>query len=681
MPLTIRHQIIVALSLLVPLLCAADISPQRLALLRGTILLDEGNPDALADLRQAVQYTREDWRSQLLYGDALALTGQPIMARAQYRRAALLAPWRPEPWQAIARLGRAQRDATLEYAGLAGVLRIFPNDPTAHYRMAFLCRLIGRTAEADREIGNWQATLPPLQFPTGYPDADHPASLEALRTLAVGEAPDPALLLSLAGAEWQAGHGEAARTVLTRLLALAPNDRTVQRNLVHVTLELGHVEEALVLLRSLPGDDDILPRAQAAWSLSVGRYADAIAPLRTLVERTPLDGLLRYQLGVACFLAGEVAVAIPELQSAWALRPDDRIAQMYAGALLTAGRATEAEKLLLDARQRFPQETILVPILVNAYQAEQRLSWAADFTARLATQRPETVELLILAGERYLAANDPSQARIVARRLRDLYPGDIVAVHGAIGLYRQLDATADASITLTRYLGPNIASPFARSELLCEVARYAIEDHSLDEAEAALEESIRVDPDYRPAYLLLGKVYQQQEAWVNAQGCYRDGHARWPTDATLTLALARAAWKSGDLLEAIDAYRAATGLLDDAGPWLELGAIYLQLGDVDRACECWHTAASSPAGLVHARLNLLVYDEHVLPDAEGKAALTHLLSLLADARAARARHWRAALTARGLTATDDEIEQLLLLDGDLADPAPLRARRDAGFSA
>ena len=91
------------LSTAITVVRAAEISPQRLLLLRGVIALGEDRRgEALADLQEAAGLAPEDWRSQMLYGQALVRTGHPDMARAMLRRATLLAPSRPKPWQALA---------------------------------------------------------------------------------------------------------------------------------------------------------------------------------------------------------------------------------------------------------------------------------------------------------------------------------------------------------------------------------------------------------------------------------------------------------------------------------------------------------------------------------------------------------------------------------------------------
>ena len=667
--------ILIIVCLLLPvLLPAAEVSPQRLALLRGAIALAEGDGDALADLQQAAQMSSEDWCSQMLYGEALAQDGQAILAKGQLRRAALLAPWRPEPWQAIARTGRACGDIYLEFAGLAGLMRVFPHDPGTAYRMAFLYRMIGEPVNAEKILDEWKASLPPLQLTGVYPDRRNPATLPELRRLLQDKPRDPAMLAALAAAEWQAGNGEAACTALQTLYALQPADRVTQRNLAHILLALGRTDDALHQLQTVPPGDDALEKACALWSISTRQYAEALPPLTQLVQRHPNDIDYSLDLGIASYLAGDQTTALATAQSAWAKSPDYLNAPLYAVMLVAGGRAAEAEPVITQAVAKYPRETLLRLVQAKVCLETNRRQKAAEITADVAPQRPETMELTILAGERFLAAGDSQQARAIARRLRDLYPSDLLALHGAVELFRQLFLPGDAMLTLTRYLGPNIASPISRPAILCEVARYSIEDHHLAAAVAAMEELLRVNPEYRPAYGILGKVHQQLGDWVAAVECYKEAHTRWPHDAALTLSLARAARETGDLNLAIDSYRAVTTLTRSAQVWLELGEVYHILKDDDHARECWQTAATRPLGALRAQLNLLELPDSSLTPAARTAILTRLLDTLNDERERHGKFWRGELAFRGITATDAEIAELLRLAEDLIDPALLQER-------
>jgi tetratricopeptide (TPR) repeat protein len=337
-------------------------------------------------------------------------------------------------------------------------------------------------------------------------------------------------------------------------------------------------------------------------------------------------------------------------------------------ALLEDGQRPLAEATLNQAMQRFPRESMLKVVLAQFYQQTGRSEQSAYELEALARVRPEGAALLLLAGERDLAAGENLQARLLAKRLRDQYPDDAFAVTGAIALFKLLDDPADAQMVLTRTLGPNIAAPLTRADVLLEAARLAVDDNQLDEARAALSEILLENPSCRPAYQFLGKLYVQQAEWGNALAVYRAACGHWPDDAEFTLALARTARQAGNLADAQAAYRVASALPAVAAEaWLELGAVAQQLGDLAQARHAWQQAAMLPAGKLRATWLLLQTG-----DDTPAARLATLATLRASRQAedaARKSRWREELSRRNLTATDDELHALLLLAPDLLDQA------------
>ncbi|HEY3377525.1 MAG TPA: tetratricopeptide repeat protein [Armatimonadota bacterium] len=662
--------------LLLGAVAQAEVSPVRLALLRGTIALAQGEALSVHDLAQAAQLSREDWRSQMLYGESLALAEQPALAKGQLRRAALLAPWRPEPWLTLARVARAHGDLNLEYASLAGLLRVFPNDPVATSRMAALYRQLGQPLLGAQLQQRWEALLPPIRLETMYSIGNRPATLAELRQLASVAPVRQEVLAALAGAEWRAGNLEAAYTLAQRLYQLTPTDRAAQRTLIHLCFLTGRIADGLQWLRTFPPGDETLERNLVGWSIAAGQYAEAISPLNSLLARTPRDPALWRLLGTTSLLTGDVPTAVSALHTAWQLVPDQLTAPPYVMALLASGRAPEAETVITQAIRLFPQESMLQVMLAHVYSETGRLEDSAKLLCKLARRRPEAVELTLLAGERLIAGAQYESARQVANSLRDQYPMDVVAVHGAIQLFRQLFYTGEASLTLTRYLGPTMPAPFSHPELLATVAHYAAEENRLDEATTALREIFKVNPEYRSAYLDLGRFYLQQGQWSEATRIYREAATRWPQDTTFALALARVERASGNLPRAVADYRSAIALLNAADPWLELGDTYDRLEDRPHARECWQAAMRLPGGLARAQIALLSDAERDGTPASA-AQLRAVVEALTSARVQCQAQWQSALATRGLTASAEELAALLTLAPDQPDPAPWQARLSA----
>jgi predicted Zn-dependent protease len=648
----------------------AEVSPARLLLLRGAIALGEGQAArAAADLGDAAAMYPEDWRCNLLYGQALLQAGQRERAKAQLRRATLLAPLHPEPWQALARAARETRDEHLEIAAIAGLQRLAPEDPQLLRRLAEIHRGAGRAADADRLDAQWKDTLPPLRLNYRFVVGDHDADLRELRKLAREDPENRAVRYALATEEWRAGNLPAAREVLRALHAAAPANPELVSAYAHLCLLTGEVDAGLDALRGGGQGTVATDRALALWSLSMGRYRDALEPLDRLLQRNAIDANANRLLGFAQMMTGNTGAACTAFRIAWLREHDHLSAQHYASALQADGQVELAENILKRALELSPAESALELQLSLLYRDTDRLARSAEFTAALARSRPEKVELYLLAGERFFRAGYLQRAHQMAAMLRDNFPQDRVAMLGAAALYHRLAARDEARLTLTRYLGPSFPAPMPVADILLLVAWYSVVDNNLTGTVMALEEALKTAPDRREAYLRLGKLHQQQSNWNEATRAYQRALERWPDDPEFTLALARVAWQAGNYPRAMALYRQAAAMLPDAEPLLELGTLYHHQGDETRARECWQAALARPGGQIRGRQSLLVSYERNGEDDRVPALREELRELLANERTARAAHWRGLIAAARLTAADEEIDALLLLEPDLTDPA------------
>jgi len=657
---------------------AAETNPQRLLLLRGVIALgDERTADAVTDLRDAASMYPEDWQCQVLYGQALLNAKQPAMARAMLRRATLLAPTRLEPWKALEQAGRTLKDPHLQLAALAGMARLLPEDPQLQARMASLYREIGQKDAAVKLETAASAALPPLKLDAQYVYRYRPATLEELRKLAKDEPTNAALLPALAAEEWKVAHRDAAREAWKLAYAQTPNDPTVAGNYIHACLETGHIDEAMQALNATAQDNAAFDRLLAVWNLSQGAYTQAIPPLLRLITTYPTDEVLNRQLGTAALFCGNYDLAESALRVSWLKQHTHINAQLYAAALIANKHEADAEKVLTGAIALFPDESMLKVALTLLYRDTHRTLQAADLTAELAKSRSEVVELLTLAGERYCQAGYILRVYEVAYKLRDNYANDIVAMRGAVQLFRRLGASSDARLTVTRYLGPSMHSPLTMSEVMLEAAESAMEDNRLPEAKLALQQALSKDLLFRPAYEALGRLNIQQGQWAEAARVYANALVHWHSDPQFTLAFARASRQAGNYPKAIQAYQDATKLNSSAEPWLELGELYHGQNDETAARVCWQSAANRKGGEVLARLALLASYESAGSTEQALGVINELVPALTAARDARRNHWREIFTVQGLEVSEDELKALLQLEPDLIDTAPLLARQQA----
>lgn len=660
-----RHLILIVVlcccaSIVLPAPAAVD--PTRLLLLRGALALADGDAgDAVGDLRSVAGIRGEDWQAQLLYGQALLAANEPALARGALDRATLLAPWRPEVWAALAAAGRATQDATLETAALAERQRRWPDDPTTWLRLRDLARTQGDTATARALDGRFQATLPPLRFDVdpAYRDLATPT----LRRAAHEPQATAESALALAAAEWRAGDGYATHAALRLACARKPDDAVLAANYAHLCFRIGQVQDGIATLAALAArgvtEHD---RALARWACASGDYASALSAWDRLHVVHPADPAVMYAYGATAVLAGKPELAVPALRQAWGLAPDAVTAQQYATALYLAGHGVEAADLLRQAQRQYPADTLLSVLLTLVYRDTQRLNRAADLTAELAAVRAERVSLLILAGERFARLHQTKRTLAFARTLRDDYPGDLTAVHGAVQLFRLAGAPGEAQFALTRLLGPNLPVPQPWQATLRDIARDALDHQDLPTAQAALENILARDPEYRPAYELLGKVLAQQGQWGKAVTLYAQALETWRMDGPFLLAQARAAVQLGNVPLAVRAYRRSALGVKSPAPWLELGDLYHTQGDEVTARVCWRTAAEYPDAYLSALRRL----EESYTSAGAATLAEEITRTVREAREAHRRKRTAqlhtALAGLGLAPTDEEIDALVQLE-------------------
>lgn len=667
------------LLLLATVLCAAlaafaDITADRILLLRGAISLHEGRAlAAVADLREAAELRLEDWQCQMLYGQALAKAGMQAMAVGQLRRAVLQAPTRMEPWRALADCARDAGDRQLELYALTGLMRFFPDDPPLLHRLADIYTELKQPDAAARATALWESSLPPMQLDAEFTVGGRKATIQELRMVLQENPNHPSALPALATEEWKAGNHDAALLILQKVIKLRPNDPSIINSYAHACFVLGKPDEALrVLNEAAPLGDYSLDHALANWSISQGRYAEAIGPLQRMLMREPVNPNINRQLGVAAMLAGDYDTALAGFKVSWMKLPDPVTAQHYVATLFAAGKDKEADDLLNRALTLFPQETMLKLMLIQRLCATDHLLQAAQLTLDLAKARPETVQLTILAGERFLQAGFMQKATDVAGLLRDNYPADVIAIQGAIRLFRRMAALSEARNILTRYLGPNMKAPMDWTSVMLEIAKYALDSNQLTEADTALGEIFQRDVTYRPAYFAIGHLKEQQRQWNEAIRLYNQALTHWPDDTEIMLALARVAREAGNYTLALQTYARIRMHADGADAWLESGDLYHIQGDETFARECWSGALERPGGGVRARLALLISYEGAGEADKAATALEELKTFLNAERERKTQAWKSFLAAYGLAPTPEELDALLLMAPDLIDPAPLR---------
>jgi|ERR1700690_345059 putative thioredoxin len=118
-------------------------------------------------------------------------------------------------------------------------------------------------------------------------------------------------------AAWQAGKLEQARQLLAQAALDSPDNPAIPRDLAKILWAAGEQEQALNLLRSLPGPLKTQPEIEGLLSHLLLAYtaqtAPEIASLESLLENEPENLVARFQLAARRLGADEVEHALDEL--------------------------------------------------------------------------------------------------------------------------------------------------------------------------------------------------------------------------------------------------------------------------------------------------------------------------------------------------------------------------------
>jgi Flp pilus assembly protein TadD len=134
-----------------------------------------------------------------------------------------------------------------------------------------------------------------------------------------------------------------------------------------------------------------LARIQAA----TGESADALALYARVIERWPGDAVVRYEFASLQRILGNTAAAVPNLEAALRLEPDDsKYLDELAKAYIATGKAREAAALMMER---------------------------ADDTSR---PDPERAALYVKAAAALIEARDDAAAKAALAKALKLAPGD-----------------------------------------------------------------------------------------------------------------------------------------------------------------------------------------------------------------------------------------------------------------
>jgi len=167
---------------------------------------------------------------------------------------------------------------------------------------------------------------------------------------------------------------------LLGLALLAAQPDPVELGPFRACLSLGDDAEALPWCRRAAAEAGGSPRASVALLVlgirlaALGRWDEAVAAYRALVELAPEDAAAHRRLGEALLSGtGEVAAALEEFDRSLSLDPGDARTHGFRGVALNAlGRHADAVRAFEDALLNEPSFFTLRPAARRILEASQR---------------------------------------------------------------------------------------------------------------------------------------------------------------------------------------------------------------------------------------------------------------------------------------------------------------------
>jgi predicted O-linked N-acetylglucosamine transferase (SPINDLY family) len=329
---------------------------------------------------------------------------------------------------------------------------------------------------------------------------------------------------------------ERAAELIGRAVILDPNDAESRYDLALVFQSAGRLDEACASYREAIRLD---PRRFDSYNnlgailQSTGRFDEAIDAFQTACAIEPRNAMVSSNLGSALFKAGRFEAAISACSTAVRLDPTSAEARNHLGlALQGAGRAVEAAAAHRDAVRLAPKNADFHFHLGNALRAQGDFDAAIGVYETVLRLQPEHAE----AHNSYGIALQKAGRIACFSRATSLQPHSVSAwcnYGGALQAKDRFDEAIAACQEALRIDPTHAPSANKLGTALRLRGR-------LSEAMDAFRRAVDLDPELPEAQHNLGNAHRDQGEPDLALGCYRKAVALDPREPTYHSALAYA---------------------------------------------------------------------------------------------------------------------------------------------
>jgi putative PEP-CTERM system TPR-repeat lipoprotein len=291
----------------------------------------------------------------------------------------------------------------------------------------------------------------------------------------------------------------------------------------------------------------------------------AIAYLKPLVDKTPVDAATLAVLGNAYMADQKPDLALQQFQKAAALDPDNPAVKTQIG--VSEINAGQGEQGLATLEQVFGTEAgapIAGPALVVMELRAQKLDKAAEVATSLITRDAKNPIYHTLLGVVRTAQRDYSAAESAFRAALAINPDLTVATHDLAQLYA---ATGRPNEARDLYNGLLAKEPNQVAALLGLADTYIAQQKWTEAIDAINRARPAAPNDPAPGLKLVG-VYEKRQDWASAKTVAAELAAQFPRDAEVLDAQGQAQLAAGDTNGAVSSFKRAHELAPSSSPIL-----------------------------------------------------------------------------------------------------------------
>lgn len=475
------------------------------------------------------------------------------------------------------------------------------------HKSEYDCALKAALDILSRDPNNWNA-----YFIAGLASSqlgDSPATTRYFDK-ALASAPEQrALRLSIGEIEERLGQTDNAEAVYRAGLLRFPHDRDLSKHLANLLQEQHRYRAAIQIWRHIQADDSedtsVSISIMAALSDS-GDQEAAIADAQEYLKKHPSSESAWYELGVAYCRQNNYSLALPALESAAQLAPNDSLVQLgLAKVYVTLMRFDEAAAVLQQYLKTHPDADEALFMLGRSEQHLGNLP-SAEIALKAALKlNPDSYDAQYNLGVTLLQSGAFEDAIESLRKAAQLKPESAEPHFQLSRAYQRLNqkTLADRELQVTESMHKNEADRI-RSEVLGNQGSQDLSAGRIDQAIMDYSAALQYDPDNAKLYYDLalafrkkGNVSQELKALERA--------ASDPALAEAHNLLGVLYMESDQFKKAKDEFSSALAMKPELSQALNnLGVLLAQEADYSAAERMLQRAIESDPSFVQAEVNL-----------------------------------------------------------------------------